>query len=424
MSGERDLSPHIRLGLQCRDLRRYADAERHFKEELGADPLNDVALNLLATVIHAQSGRGREALDVIDRAIAIDPNDSQHHAARAFILNGLDRPRDALSAARTARELDPCCDVGITAEAQSHLLLKDWPAAERAAREAMAIDPEASIAANLLAQALRMQNKQGENEAQIAALLHRDPEDEVTHYNAGWAALQRGDHRTAETHFREALRLDPEFDAAREGLLTSFRARSRFYRAYLGYCMRMARLRESAQWAVVIGIYLGYRLIRYLAEAVSPALAVAAGAIYFLLVLWVFVANAFGNFILLFDRFARHALRRDESYEAVAVGGGVATGLALLFLGFVSGWSWAFILGGALAVSAIPLSMVFTNKSRLGAAIFSGIALFMYGGALLAIFALASDQRALFSMGLTILLWSGLAALLSTWFSGVKALRR
>jgi tetratricopeptide (TPR) repeat protein len=418
------LSPHVRLGMQCHQLRRYADAERHFRDALGADPEDDVALNLLAGALHAQDGRELEALAVIERAIAIDPNDAMHHASRAFILNALDRPRDGLEAARTARELDPYCENALTAEAQAHLLLRDWAKAECAAREALAIDPDRSAAANLLAQALRMQNKTAENDAQIAALLERDPEDESTHCNAGWTALHRGDHRAAEIHFREALRLDPAFDAAREGLLTSFRARSRFYRVYLAYCMRMARLKEGAQWAVVIGMYVVYRIVRQLAHAVSPALAIGVAALYFLFVLWGFIANPVGNLILLFDRFARHALRRDETIEAIVVGGSIVAGLLLVAIGLAFGAGMALLAGGALVVAAFPLSMVFTNRSRAGVWVFGIIAATPLAGVCLALGAALAGNAVLGDLGFAITIIGGIAALASTWLSGVKALRR
>jgi Flp pilus assembly protein TadD len=418
------LSPHVRLGLQCHQLRRYTDAERHFRDALGIDPDDDVALNLLAGTLHAQNGREREALDVIDRAIALDPNDAMHHASRAFILNGLDRARQGLAAARTARQLDPYCENALTAEAQAHLLLRDWAMAEQAAREALAIDPDRSAAANLLAQALRMQNKTAENDAQIAALLERDPEDVITHCNAGWTALHRGDHRTAETHFREALRLDPNFDGAREGLLTSFRARSRFYRVYLAYCLRMTQLKEGAQWAVVIGMYVVYRIVRQLAHAVSPALAIGVAAIYFLFVLWGFVANAVGNLILLFDRFARHALRRDETIEAMVVGGSIAGGLLLVVTGLTFSSGSALLVGGALVAAAFPFSMVFTNRSRAGVCVFGAIAVMPLVGASISLIGTVAGNSTLADAGFTIAVIGAIAALMSTWLSGIKALRR
>src|SRR5258706_135859 len=142
-----------------------------------------------------------------------------------------------------------------------------------------------------LAQALRLQNKMAENAGHLAGMLARDPEDPYTHANAGWAALQRGRHREAEVHFREALRLNPAFDSAREGLLNSFRARSPIYRAYLRYCFAMQRLSSGSRWAVIIGLYLAARF----GSRMKGGLGLAVMALYFLFVLWGLVARPVGH---------------------------------------------------------------------------------------------------------------------------------
>ncbi len=424
MSAESWLSPHIRLGIQCRDLRRPAEAEKHFREALAGDPLDDVALNLLANVLHAQDGREKEALAVIDSAIAVSPNDASHHVQRGFILAGLGREKEALAAARTARKLDPFDPIAIACEAHAQARLKNWAAAEQAAREALALDADDALAAQILAETLRNQGKTAENAEQIRALLERDPEDATTHYHAGWAALQRGDHRTAEVHFRESLRLEPELEPARDGLLTSFRARSPFYRGYLRYCLRLARMKAGAQWAWIIGILVVYQIARRLADLVSPALGLGVVALYLLFVLWGFVANALGNFILLFDRFARHALRPAERWEAVVVGGGVAAGAALLAVSLPVVFAPGLTLGAAMTVSAIPLSMVFTNKSRSGALLFGTIAGITLGGALLGLVAGAVGLEGLSDAALGAAMYGGIGCLLSTWLAGVPHLRR
>ena len=424
MSGDDFGSPHLRLGLQCRDVRRFDEAERHFKEAVGEDPRNDAALHLLATAIFSQNNRNAEALQAVDRAIAIAPNEATHHALRAFILNALERPREALQAASTARGLDPYDQDALVAEAQAHMQMQGWANAERAAREALAIDADSSPAANLLAVALRMQNKRAENDAQIAGLLERDPEDEYTHYNAGWSALDRGDHRAAETHFRESLRLNPDFDDARDGLLTSFRARSRPYRAYLWYSMKMARLTPAARWGVIIGIYVLYRLARSAAGTISPGFAIAVGALYLLFVFWSFIANPVGNLMLLWDRFARYALHRSEKTEAAAAGGGVVIGLPLLLIGLATGWTWLMILGGALIGSSIPLSLVFTNKARGGAILFASIAGALLLSAAFAITALAVGNGAWFESAVVCLSISAVAVFASTWLANAKGLVR
>ena len=424
MSGDDSGSAHLRLGLQCRDVRRFDEAERHFKEAVGEDPRNDTALHLLGTAIFSQNNRNAEALQAVERAIAIAPNDAAHHALRAFILNALERPREALEAARTARALDPYEQDALIAEAQAHIQTQAWVKAERAAREALAIDADSSPAANLLAVALRMQNKRAENDAQIAGLLARDPEDDYTHYNAGWSALDRGDHRSAETHFREALRLNPEFEEARDGLLTSFRARSRPYRAYLWYSMKMARLPAGARWAVVIGIYFIYRLARTAAGTISPGLAIAVAALYLLFVFWSFIANPVGNLMLLWDRFARYALRSDEKIEAAAAGGGVVVGLLLLLVGLALSSTALMISGGALIGSSIPLSLVFTNKARAGSILFASIAAALLLSAAAAVVALAAGNDRWFQTAVLCLSFSGIAVFASTWLANVNALVR
>lgn len=424
MRANDELTPHIQLGLQCQELRRFDQAEKHFREAVAENPGDSWALHFLASSLHAQKGREREALPVVQEAIALEPNDAFHHALRSFILTSLERPKEALAAAATARQLDPYCEDAALAEAQALLQLSRWSEAEVAAREALKLDADSSSAANLLATALRMQEKRAENEAQIAGLLARDPEDEWTHHNAGWTALQRGDHRTAETHFREALRLDPEFEAAREGLLASFRARSAFYRVFLRYSFTLAKLSEKGRWAFIIGIYLLFRFVRGLARTFSPEFAIGVTALYFIFVLWGFVATGVGNFILLFDRFARYALRRTEALEAIAVGGAVTAGIALLAVGFAVDFKGSLLLGGSLLAAAIPASMVFTNKSRAGSILFGAIALFILLTALFAIGTLVIRDREMFQQALRLLGIGAVGALLSTWLSNVPFFRK
>lgn len=417
MSDAFSLPPQIMRGLQLKDLGRYADAESAFKEALAQEPNDAFALHQLAACQFHQAKREREALVTIDSAIAIEPNDADHHVLRSYILSHLDRPKDGLLAARTALGLEPTHTGAFTAEAQVHLLTEQWPLAEASARQALALDADNSAAANQLAQALRLQNKLGENAAHLAGMLARDPENPFTHSNAGWAALQRGERREAETHFREALRLDPDFEPARDGLLTSFRARSPIYRTYLRYCFFMQRLSAKSRWAVILGLFLG---VQY-AKSVPGGFIITA--FYMLFVLWVWVAKPFGNFFLLFDSFARYALRPAEKREAVAVGGGLLAGLAILATGAALGAAPVVLLGLGFIAAAFPLSMTFTNGSRLGTWLFGTVAATTLLGALLQLLAghvpLIDADAAM-----TIFNAGAIGCLASTWLGNLPALRR
>src|ERR1700729_4028817 len=99
------MSPQILRALQLKDLGRYADAERAFKEALAQEPNDAFALHQLAACQFHQAGRQREALATVDSAISIEPNSADHHILRSFILSHLHRSRDALEAAQAAMSL-------------------------------------------------------------------------------------------------------------------------------------------------------------------------------------------------------------------------------------------------------------------------------------------------------------------------------
>ena len=121
MSDPFALPPQIMRGLQLKDLGRYADAESAFKEALAQEPNDDFTLHQLAACQLHQPRRERDALATIDSAIAIEPNDADHHVLRSYVLSSLDRAKDGLAASQTALGLDPHHTGAFTAEAQAHL---------------------------------------------------------------------------------------------------------------------------------------------------------------------------------------------------------------------------------------------------------------------------------------------------------------
>ena len=100
--------------------------------------------------------------------------------------------------------------------------------------------------------------------------------------------------------------------------------------------------------------------------------------IYLLFVLWVHVARAVGNFQLLFDRFARHALEKGEVWEALFVGLGVIGGLPLLAAGLVSRQPVLLVAGVTLIGSAFPFAYTFMNSVPTGRLLFGAIGVFVY----------------------------------------------
>ena len=428
-----DFSAYLR-GVQLSSLRRYAEAEAVFGQLLSDDPENsDVLLHLAIAQLH-QDGKEKQSLKTIQMALASDPEDSKLHGFHSNILLTLDKYKDALSAAEKAISLDPDSAFAFRMKASALMALGRHAEAEATARQSLELDPDDSGAATILSHALRIQGKAAENEDQIASMLARDPEDDDNHTAAGWQALQKGNRQAAEQHFLEALRLNPENELAREGLLESFKARSPFYRSYLKWTFWMASQSQARQWAIVIGFLLlskGFRMMKGTEYATIGKIGMG---IYWLFVLWVHVASGVGNFFVLLDRKARHALKKREKHEAIFVGGGVVGGLALLAIalgaywlapiGLAIVWAISVFLGSTLIVAAFPFAHTFTNDSSIGKWIMGTCGTFvLFSGAMLCV-SVITRIKPLKEFSLMLILPAIVAASLCTLLSNFRFFKR
>lgn len=413
-------------GLLLQEQGRLEEAESCFYGVLARDPDNDFVHSRLALCQMRQEGKRKAALGSIETAIRLRADEPFYHSLRSLILSDLHRGKEALESAGRALAVEPDDALALAAKAAAHCSLERWSDAEEWCRRALAVDPDHGMAANLLAQTLRLQGKSEMGAAAAARLLAADPEDSLAHVNAGWSALQRRDRVGAESHFREALRLDPESDAAREGLIESFRARSVFYRAYLSYCFFMQRFTAGRQWVILVAMLVGYNVLRRSLQTIHPAYAAIFALLWLALVLWVWLAPGIGNFLILLDRSARLALKKGESRQGLAVGGGLLLAILAGATGFLAGSLPALLGGAGLVASTVPAALAFDNESRAGRAVFGTITGFIY----LATIAVVAIEAVRFpANGISALtpLLGGLAllgAIACTWLGNVRALRR
>jgi tetratricopeptide (TPR) repeat protein len=146
---------------------------------LGADPRHADALFLLG-VIAAEHGNFAKALDVIDRAVALDAGRADYHAQRGRCLLPLNRPREAFEAAQRAWSLAPA--------------------------DALTLDTIGVVMTRTGAHAEAL--------APFTRAVEQDPEKPAYHYNLG-ASLQFVGHlAAAAAEYRRALALDSSFHRA------------------------------------------------------------------------------------------------------------------------------------------------------------------------------------------------------------------
>jgi Flp pilus assembly protein TadD len=403
---------------------RYREAESYLRIAIQNDPEDPQSFFFLATCLMHDPNTRPEALSMIDQALRLRPTRAVYHAQRANILILLSRTKEALAEVDLARSLAPDSPDSYVAESLVMLVLGKPQEAERAAREALALDAENEAAGDSLADALRMQGKLEESAAQIRGLLGRNPENPWTHSSAGMLALQRGEVGAAEAHFLSALRIEPEHREAREGLLHAFRARSPLYRAYLKYSFMMEKLGRTGRGVLVIGLLILMQFANVVLVGRLAPIGIVLVAFYCLFVLWIWVAKGVGNLFLLFDRFARIALRTDEKAEALVVGGGVLLGLASFAVGlWVKQISVVFV-GLTLVAAAFPMSLLFTNRSKPGRIVFGLVGAFVYLGGLASFLLVTLPPGSASGFATTLFGWTMILALVTTWLGNIPALRR
>ncbi len=413
-------------GLLLQDQGRLEEAESCFYRVLTHEPENDFVYGRLALCQLSQSGKKKRALESIDQAIRLRSDDAFYHAVRSLVLSDLRRGQEALETAERAVALNPEDGLTLSSMANAYCALDRWKEGEEWSRKALAMDPGNGMAANLLVHTLRLQGKSDENAAAVEQLLAEDPEDSFAHVNAGWAALHQSDPKKAETHFREALRLDSESEMAREGLLESFRARSWFYRLYLSYSFFMQRFTGKNQWAIIVGIYLVYQVMLRVLKNVNPIVSAVLVAVWLGIVMWVWLAPGVGNFLILLDRHARLALRASERWQGIAVGGALVLGGISLIGSLASSYDPALYLGIGLVISTVPASLAFNNDSVRGRVVFGAITGFVYVAAL-SVFGIEAARypaEELHSLTAPIGIAALIGAILCTWLGNVRSLRQ
>lgn len=323
------MSAHLERAQLLLQQSRPADAEREAMLALAQRPDHPLAHAYLA-LSRSDLGKSTEALDAARSAVGLAPDVAFFHYVQALVLHRADRDREAKTEVSEAIRLDPDEERHFALLASVELAERNWPAALEAAEQGLALNPEDVGCANLRSMALVRMGRKAEAMATVDFALERDPQNAVSHANQGWNCLHKNDPKRAQTHFREALRLNPELEYARQGMLEALKARNPIYRGMLAYFLWMARQSGKLQGAFVIGTFFVMRFVRSMAES-NPAtgkfLWPLVGLFYiFIYLSW--TAVPMFNLLLRLDRFGRYVLSSTERVATNWFGASVVVGLA------------------------------------------------------------------------------------------------
>lgn len=186
----------------------------------------------------------------------------------------------------------------------------------------------------------------------------------MTHANQGWALLHRNDPTAALDHFREALRLDPTNDFAREGLLTALKARNPVFRLLMAYFLFLSRQQSAMRWVIILGVFFGQSLLRSVAKN-HPELGIIIYPLVALVAVFIYstwLADPLMNLVMRFDRYGRHALTDDQRKQSNLVGGCLLLAAGM----FISEWQFGVSHIPSLMCLLLSLPLASIHDSAVG----------------------------------------------------------
>jgi tetratricopeptide (TPR) repeat protein len=328
---------------------RFAEAAGEIRQALTQDPDN-ARLHAMLSKCLVETEDFQKATEEARLAIHLAPDEPQAHYALANVMVQRNYLDEAQRAVEEAIRLDPQDVDHWSLAASIALERRDWPLALERAERGLEIDAEDVNCTNLRAMALVRLGQKQQAGATIDAALARNPENAISHANQGWTLLHRREPTKAMEHFREALRLDPEMDWARQGIVEALKSRNVIYRWMLAYFLWMSTLSGRAQWGIIIGALVLSRVLRGMAGAMpdlAPYIWVVL-VLYYIFAVLTWIAGPLFNLLLRLNRFGRLALSREETIASNWVGACLLmslAGLVSLLFGFESGLLIACMFG-------------------------------------------------------------------------------
>jgi tetratricopeptide (TPR) repeat protein len=340
---------------------RFDLAENELRQTLAAEPHDAYAHSLLALCL-AQRKEFQEATAEAQQAIHLEPDFSFAHFTLAHVLFDRNRFAEALSAINEAIRLEPEDADYFALLANIHLNERRWREALAAAEQGLQFNPEHVGCTNLRAMAMVRLGRKSEAGATIDAALSKNPDNSLTHANQGWTLLHQGEPKKAAEHFREALRLDPQNEWARQGIIEALKARNIIYALMLKYFLWMSKFSRRGQWVIILVGYFGNQMLAGLAQS-NPAIApwvLPLRILYLVFALMTWLASPLFNLLLRLNKFGRLVLSREQTVASNWFG--LCLLLALVGLaacvvkGFVAPWLLIALVFGFLL---LPVSSVF-----------------------------------------------------------------
>ncbi|MEO8271722.1 MAG: tetratricopeptide repeat protein, partial [Aureliella sp.] len=314
-------------------------AADHLKQLLAQNPDSAEAHGLLALCLSYDRDQWHEATREAQLAVHLAPDEGFSHYALAVVLEKRNRLPEALKAAQEALRIDSYNVAYYALAASVHAQQAHWQDALDMASQGMAIDPDSSGCATIRSLALERLGRTQDASAEADAAVARNPDSAEAHAMRGWTQMQNGKYKDAQNSFRESLRLDPTYEFARSGMIQALNNNHLLFRLIFRFYSFVGRQTQAAQWALIIGLFVGMRVLRAMSvqyPSLQPYVTpISLLYLSFCLLSW--IANPLFNTFLRFHPFGKYLLSNKQKWSSNLIASSIVIGLALGILQAVRG---------------------------------------------------------------------------------------
>jgi tetratricopeptide (TPR) repeat protein len=316
---------------------RPTDAEDFARKSLEEAGESQEAFQIL-TQAYIQMDKGKDAVGSAREALRLDADDYLSHFMMGWAYFANRQYKQAEQHFVQAREIYPD-----DADVWGFLALLEirksaWDKALEYANHGLSLNSENINCVNARARALLHSKRGQEANETLESALGRAPENASLHYHRGYTQLEKGDFAASIQSFGEALRLEPNFEEAKEGLVQALKGRYKIYAFFLKYAFFMTRLTSGQRYGIFIGGYLVQLFAgRSLAAAGYPLLSGLVFGLYLFFILFTWGASSIFNALLFLHPIGRHALNVREKRIAIAVNTNILFGLVIAVAGIATG---------------------------------------------------------------------------------------
>jgi len=263
-----NIDDKFELALSLHQRRQLAQAQSLYEEILCAQPRHFNALHLLG-VIAAETGDLLKSVEMINRALTVEPHDPGAHFNKGAALQSLGDLAAALAAYDAAIELNPSF---VEAYSNRAVVLKDLkrlPEALESCASALSLNADFAPAHFNLGATLYDLARYREAISSYEKAMAIDPSYAEAHFNRALILAELGQSDAALAGYDAAIKCRPDYVAAhanRGNVLKELRRHEAALASYdralalnpndaLTYCNRGTALRELRRWEEALASY-------------------------------------------------------------------------------------------------------------------------------------------------------------------------